>query len=154
MAMTRIDYSPLFRSTIGFDRLTRMLDAAAGGDDNVNNYPPYNIEKTGEDTYGITLAVAGFAETDLNIELKEGVLTISGKRADGDGELTYLHQGIAERAFQRRFQLEEHVEAAGAALANGLLQIDLVRRLPEAMKPRRIDIKSGPSQRIEGTKAA
>jgi molecular chaperone IbpA len=152
--MTRIDYSPLFRSTIGFDRLTRMLDAAAGGDDNVNNYPPYNIEKTGEDTYGITLAVAGFAETDLNIELKEGVLTISGKRADGDGELTYLHQGIAERAFQRRFQLEEHVEAAGAALANGLLQIDLVRRLPEAMKPRRIDIKSGPSQRIEGTKAA
>ena len=152
--MTRIDYSPLFRSTIGFDRLTRMLDAAAGGDDNVNSYPPYNIEKTGEDTYRITLAVAGFAEADLDVELKEGVLTVSGKRADGDGELTYLHQGIAERAFQRRFQLEEHVEAAGAGLANGLLQIDLVRRLPEAMKPRRIDIKSGPSQRIEGTKAA
>jgi molecular chaperone IbpA len=152
--MTRIDYSPLFRSTIGFDRLTRMLDAAAGGDDNLNNYPPYNIEKTGEDTYRITLAVAGFAEADIDVELKEGVLTISGKRADSDGELTYLHQGIAERAFQRRFQLEEHVEAAGAALANGLLQIDLVRRLPEAMKPRRIDIKSGPSQRIEGTKAA
>jgi len=152
--MTRIDYSPLFRSTIGFDRLTRMLDAVAGGDDNVNNYPPYNIEKTGEDTYRITLAVASFAEADLDVELKEGVLTISGKRADSDGELTYLHQGIAERAFQRRFQLEEHVEAAGAALANGLLQINLVRRLPEAMKPRRIDIKSGPSQRIEGTKAA
>jgi molecular chaperone IbpA len=152
--MTRIDYSPLFRSTIGFDRLTRMLDTAAGGDDNVSNYPPYNIEKAGEDTYRITLAVAGFAEADLDVELKEGVLTISGKRADGNGELTYLHQGIAERAFQRRFQLEEHVEAAGAALANGLLQIDLVRQLPEAMKPRRIGIKSGPSQRIEGTKAA
>jgi len=152
--MTRIDYSPLFRSTIGFDRLTRMLDTAAGGDDNVSNYPPYNIEKAGEDTYRIILAVAGFAEADLDVELKEGVLTISGKRADGNGELTYLHQGIAERAFQRRFQLEEHVEAAGAALANGLLQIDLVRQLPEAMKPRRIGIKSGPSQRIEGTKAA
>ena len=152
--MTRIDFSPLFRSTIGFDRMTRMLDAAAGWDDNADNYPPYNIEKSGEDTYRITLAVAGFAEADLDVELKEGVLTVSGKRADGNGEQTYLHQGIAERAFQRRFQLEEHVEAAGADLTNGLLQIDLVRRLPEAMKPRRIAIKSGPAKLVEGTKAA
>ncbi len=152
--MTRIDFSPLFRSTVGFDRMTRLLDAAAGWEETANNYPPYNIEKTGEDTYQVTLAVAGFAEKDVDVELKEGVLTVSGKRPDEDGKRAYLHQGIAERAFQRKFQLEEHVEVLGGSLVNGLLKIDLARRLPEAMKPRRIEIKSAPQHLVEGSKAA
>ncbi len=153
--MTRIDFSPLFRSTVGFDQMTRMLDSAASWNErNSANYPPYNIEKTGEDTYRITLAVAGFCEQDLDIKLQEGELTVTGKNSDSNTETTYLHRGIAERAFQRRFQLEEHVEAISAELTNGLLQIELLRKLPEAMKPHTIEITSRDSRLVERDKAA
>ncbi len=151
----RFDLNPLYRSTVGFDRLFQMLDAAAQGPE-APSYPPYNIERLAENDYRITMAVAGFAEADLTIESKEGVLTVSGKRP-ADEKKTYLHQGIAARSFERRFQLADHVEATGARLENGLLHVDLVRRVPEEKKPRRIAIvaNESPSPRtIEGTAAA
>src|SRR5688572_9687056 len=148
------DLSPLYRSTIGFDRLARMLDDLSAFE--TPAYPPYNIEKLGEDEYRITMAVAGFGEDDLHIELKQNTLTISGKkseRSDNGGEV--LHQGIASRAFERRFQLADFVEVRGAELENGLLHVTLKREIPEAMKPRSIPINGkGGTKTIESKKAA
>ena len=145
--MRTFDLTPLFRSTIGFDRLADMLDSVAQFDSGVS-YPPYNIERTDENHYRISLAVAGFAEKDLNVEVREGVLTVQGKReAEKDGAPKhYLHQGIAGRTFERRFQLAENVEVKGAQLENGLLHIDLERIVPEEKKPRRIAIGQKPDE--------
>jgi molecular chaperone IbpA len=140
--MRNLDLSPLFRSTVGFDRLYRLMDAAIRFEDNASSYPPYNIERTGEDTYRITMAVAGFSENDLSITTRDNQLLISGKLAKEDDKTSYLHRGIAGRAFERRFTLADHIRVSGASLANGLLHVDLVRELPEAMKPRQIKINS------------
>ena len=141
----RFDFSPLFRSTVGFDRVFDMLDQVSQYDSG-NGYPPYNIERSDENHYRITVAVAGFAEKDLNVEVHDGVLTISGKREDGEKSEgnNVLYQGIAGRAFERRFQLADHVEVQAASLKNGLLHIDLLRNIPEAMKPRKIAIAAEP----------
>ncbi|WP_417678541.1 Hsp20 family protein [Roseibium sp.] len=147
--MRHFDFTPLHRSTIGFDRLFSMLDSA---NSETPSYPPYNIERTGENNYRITMAVAGFAEADLSLEAKEHVLTIKGEKKEEDETRDILYRGIASRAFERRFQLAEHVRVEGAHLENGLLHIDLVREIPEAMKPRKIEIGSGAPKQIE-TKA-
>ena len=148
--MRNFDLSPLYRSTVGFDRFANLIDQALTADVSSNGYPPYNIEKTGDDAYRITLAVAGFSMVDLDIEAREGVLIVKGGKAPAEGEdaPVYLHRGIAERSFERRFQLADHVRAADASLENGLLHIDLVREVPEALKPRKIAI--GGQKAIEG----
>jgi len=140
--MRNFDLTPLYRSTVGYDRLANMLDQILSHDVSAPSYPPYNIEKTGENAYRITLAVAGFTESELNIEVKEGQLTVTGAKAQvaEKDRPVYLHRGIAERGFERRFQLAEHVEVTSARLENGLLHIDLVREVPEALKPRTIAI--------------
>ena len=143
--MNTYDFSPLFRTGIGFDRMSQLLDSALAGGDQNGGYPPYNIEKTGADSYRITMAVAGFAADDIQIVSQENALLVAGKvKANGEAE-RYLHRGIAGRAFERRFQLADFIKVAGAALENGLLHVDLVREVPEAMKPRQIKIatKSG-----------
>jgi molecular chaperone IbpA len=148
--MRTFDLSPLFRSTVGFDRLAEMLDSVAQYDSSVT-YPPYNIERTDENHYRITLAVAGFAEKEMTVEVKEGVLSIQGKREgekDTAASKHYLHQGIAGRSFERRFQLAENVEVRGAQLENGLLHVDLERVVPEEKKPRRIVIGAKPEGRV------
>lgn len=141
--MRHVDFSPLYRSTVGFDRLFTMLDTLAQPDQ-AQSYPPYNIERTGENLYRITMAVAGFDEAELSIEAHAHVLTVKGEKAEEDaGEPTeFLYRGIAKRAFERRFQLADHVEVTAASLKNGLLHIDLLRNIPEAMKPRRISISA------------
>ena len=149
--MRDFDLSPLFRSAIGFDRLPSLLDTAMRTAGPTDSYPPYNIEKTGEDAYRISIAVAGFFREDLEIEVRGGVLLVRGKNAEKPDGVTYLHRGIAGRAFERRFQLAEHVRAETADLVNGLLTIALVRELPEARKPRQIEIKTAA---IEQQKAA
>ena len=155
--MRQYDLSPLYRSTVGFDRLFNMLDQAAGSDAGAG-YPPYNIERTGEHDYRISVAVAGFAEADLSIESRENTLTIRGSRdaqAPQAVKREVLHQGIAARSFERRFQLADHVQVVGASLENGLLHVDLVREIPEAQKPRRIVIgKAAAPQIVETQKAA
>jgi molecular chaperone IbpA len=142
--MRTFDLAPLYRSTVGFDRLFSMLDGA-GVDASAPSYPPYNIERTGENAYRISVAVAGFAEGDLTIESKENTLTIRGERQEktGEKESEVLYQGIAARAFERRFQLADYVHVTGAQLVNGLLHVDLVREIPEAKKPRQIPIGGG-----------
>jgi molecular chaperone IbpA len=147
--MRSFDFSPLFRSTVGFDRLLDLLDSMPQYE-TAQTYPPYNIERTDETHYRITLAVAGFAEKELNVEVREGVLTVQGKRDDGSDKSGYLYQGIAGRAFERRFQLAENVEVKGAKLENGLLHVDLERIIPEEQKPRRIAINGGEMKVIEG----
>jgi molecular chaperone IbpA len=156
MAMRTLDLSPLFRSTIGFDRMTRLLDAATRLDDSAISYPPYNIEVLSDDAYRITMAVAGFGEGDLNITAQENSLVISGKVAKSDEDRKFLYRGIAGRAFERRFELADHIKVAGASLVNGLLHVELVREVPEAMKPRsiKIDTKAAKPTVIEGNKAA
>ena len=143
--MRHVDYSPLFRSTVGFDRLFSMLDTLAQPENNGQTYPPYNIERTGENAYRITMAVAGFSEDDLSIEARSNVLTVAGAKPEDKTEekREFLHRGIASRAFERRFQLADYVEVKAAELKNGLLHIDLEREIPEAMKPRKIEIKNG-----------
>jgi molecular chaperone IbpA len=143
--MRTIDLTPLYRSTVGFDRMAALLDQVMQGDVSAPSYPPYNIEKTGEHDYRITLAVAGFAEEDLSVEVRDQTLTITAKRQPQEGEekRVYLHRGIAERGFERRFQLADHVRVNGAELVNGLLHVDLVREIPEALKPRTIRITTG-----------
>jgi molecular chaperone IbpA len=144
--MLNTDLSPFYRSTVGFDRLLSMLDKVAGSEQNAPTYPPYNIERTGENAYRVTLAVAGFAEHELAVETRENTLTVRGsKETNGknDDKREVIYQGIAARAFERRFQLADHVVVTGATSENGLLHIDLVRELPEAHKPRTIAIKSG-----------
>ncbi|MSU90401.1 Hsp20 family protein [Rhodobacteraceae bacterium 2CG4] len=143
--MRTYDFTPLYRSTIGFDRLANVLDSVLTNDVGGQTYPPYNIEKTGDDAYRITLAVAGFTDDELTIEAREGQLVISGKKAAGEGEPNFLYRGIATRAFERRFQLADHVRATGAATENGLLHVDLVREVPEALKPRKIEIGQAPA---------
>ena len=151
--MRHYDLSPLYRSTVGFDRMFSLLDSL-GQPDSAPSYPPYNIERTGENAYRITMAVAGFADADLAIEVKENTLSIRGEKTetDTDKEREFLHQGIAARAFERRFQLADHVEVRGASLENGLLHVDLEREIPEAMKPRSIAISAsnGKQKVIEG----
>jgi molecular chaperone IbpA len=138
--MRHYDFSPLYRSTVGFDRLASILDQVMTADPSQNTYPPYNIEKTGEDAYRITIAVAGFSEDEITIEAREGALVVTGRKADAEDGRSYLHRGIATRAFERRFQLADHVRATAAVTENGLLHVDLVREVPEALKPRRIEI--------------
>jgi len=152
--MRTFDLSPLYRSTVGFDRLFGLLDAATNGE--AQPYPPYNIERTGENAYRVTLAVAGFGEADLDIQAKENVLTVKGEKKETQEEngRDVIYRGIASRAFERRFQLADHVEVTGASLDNGLLHIDLVREIPEAMKPRKISIGGGKSKQIDAKVAA
>jgi molecular chaperone IbpA len=148
---TSFDLTPLYRSTVGFDRLFSMLDQVSGFDGSGSSYPPYNIERTGENAYRITLAVAGFSEPELSIEAKENALTIRGEKQvktdEKPGEM--LYQGIAARAFERVFQLADYVEVRGATLENGLLHVDLVRELPEKMKPRQIKIGNGKAKVLD-----
>lgn len=139
--MTSFDFSPLFRSTIGFDRLGRLFDEALV--DEGTSYPPYNIEKTGEDAYRITMAVAGFGEDDISIVTQENTLHVSGKAKTADEKSEFLYRGIAGRAFERRFQLADHIKVNGAQLVNGLLHVDLVREVPEAKRPRQIKVETG-----------
>jgi molecular chaperone IbpA len=151
--MLNYDLAPFYRSTVGFDRLFSMLDRVAGGEQNAPTYPPYNIERTGENAYRITLAVAGFADNELSVETRENTLTVRGTKEAGqqDEKRDLLYQGIAARAFERRFQLADHVVVTGAASENGLLHIDLVREVPEAQKPRTIAINKG-ARTIEAVK--
>lgn len=141
--MRSYDFSPLFRSTVGFDRLARMVDAATRLDDSAPSYPPYNIEKMGEDAYRITMAVAGFSEDEIEITAQDNTLVIAGKPKKAEEERKFLYRGIAGRAFERRFELAEFIEVKGASLENGLLHVELVRVVPEAMKPRSIKIATG-----------
>ncbi len=144
--MNAIDFSPLYRSTVGFDRFANLLDNALQQHNHSNGYPPYNIETVEDNEYAITLALAGFDESDLDIQTERGVLTIRGKKADDDkDQRNFLYQGIATRAFERKFQLADHVEVVDAQLKNGMLTIKLVKEVPEAMKPKRISIGTGNS---------
>ena len=138
--MRSYDLTPLYRTTVGFDRMFDLLDNL--GKSEATGYPPYNIERVDEDRYRITLAVAGFSDKDIDIELHENTLKVVGARPDADDQRTYLHQGIAGRSFERRFQLADHVKVDSAALVNGLLDIDLRREIPEAKKPKKIEINS------------
>lgn len=138
--MRTFDFSPLFRSTVGFDRVMNLADALMR-EDAGNGYPPYNIEKLGEDSYRITMAVAGFGESDLNITQHDNTLTVAGKQAEREEEVKYLHRGIASRAFERRFELADYIKVKGARLSNGLLHVELVREVPEEKKPRVIAIE-------------
>lgn len=141
--MNSIDLTPLYRSSVGFDRLGSLLDAALRSDQAAPGYPPYNIEVTGENRYGITIAVAGFEREELDIQVERGVLTVRGKKSEQNKERRFLHQGIATRAFERKFNLADHVDVTGAELRNGLLTINLHREIPEAMKPKSIAIEAG-----------
>jgi molecular chaperone IbpA len=157
--MRHVDFSPFNRSTVGFDRLFTMLDSLGQAEQTNTSYPPYNIERTSEDAFTITMAVAGFAEEDLDIEAKENTLTVKGdkKATDDDQEdTTFLHRGIATRAFERRFQLADHVQIKGASLKNGLLYIELLREVPEDKKLRKIEIakpKQVKAKQIESAEA-
>lgn len=145
--MRTFDLSPLYRSTVGFDRLFSLLDGMSAGD-NGQTYPPYNIERTGDDAYRITMAVAGFSDADIALEVKEGVLSIKADKTESaTSDREVLYRGIAARSFERRFQLADHVEVKGASLENGLLHIDLKREVPEAMKPRKIAINVANDQK-------
>ena len=151
--MRTYDFTPLYRSAVGFDRLAGLLESAARTSQE-NGFPPYNIETTGENAYRIEIAVAGFKPDELNIEVKENLLTVTGRKTandDGGEQRNFLHRGLAERDFERRFQLADYVVVKAADLINGLLSIDLERELPEALKPRRIEIGTGPAL-IEGKK--
>ncbi len=150
MNVNTFDFSPLFRSTVGFDRLSRMLETGMLNEQE-NSYPPYNIAKLSEDQYRITMAVAGFAEDELDITAKENQLLVQGKTKERDDQqgVTYLHRGIAARTFERRFQLADHIKVSGASLENGLLTVTLVREIPEDMKPRKIQILPADGKLIE-----
>jgi molecular chaperone IbpA len=147
-----IDFSPLYRSVVGFDRLADLLETATA--DAATGYPPYNIERTDENAYRVDIAVAGFRSEELEIEVKENLLTVTGRKAANDEPRRFLHRGLAERNFERRFQLADYVVVTDANLADGLLSISLKRELPEALKPRRIEIGTAQPSLIEGEKAA
>ncbi|WP_439111103.1 Hsp20 family protein [Lentibacter sp.] len=147
--MRNFDLTPLYRATVGFDQIADMMDRALSHDVGQASYPPYNIEKTADDAYRISIAVAGFAEADLTVEVKEHALVVSAKKAEDEAPRTFLHRGIATRAFERRFQLAQHVRVTGASHADGMLHIDLVQEVPEALKPRRIEIASSPAQEAD-----
>jgi molecular chaperone IbpA len=143
VVMRTLDFSPLYRSVVGFDRLAALLDAAAAGE--TNGYPPYNIETVDKDAYRVQIAVAGFKPEELHLEVKENVLTVQGRKTANDDSRRFLHRGLAERNFERRFQLADYVVVTDAQLADGLLTISLKRELPESMKPRRIEINGSPA---------
>jgi molecular chaperone IbpA len=150
--MRHFDLSPLYRTTVGFDRLFSKLDQF--GETAAPSYPPYDIERTGENSYRVTMAVAGFSDKDLSIEVKENALTVKGEKpAENGAERAVLHRGIAARAFERRFQLADYVVVKGATLENGLLHIDLAREVPEALKPRQVPITAGQAKQIEAAAA-
>ena len=151
--MDSFDLSPLFRSTIGFDRLMRLADAATRVDGG-SGYPPYNIESTGENAYRLTMAVAGFAADELDITVQENALQVTGKSKQEEQGKEYLYRGIARRGFERRFQLADHIKVVGASLDNGLLHVDLVREVPETLKPRKIEITKSAGAKVIDQKAA
>ncbi|WP_147126998.1 Hsp20 family protein [Shimia ponticola] len=138
--MRTLDFAPLYRATVGFDQIADLMDRVLTNDAGTQSYPPYNIEKTADDAYRISIAVAGFSSDEIEVEVKENALFVSAKKADEDTERKYLHRGIATRAFSRRFHLADHVRVSGAEHTDGMLHIDLVREVPEALKPRRIEI--------------
>lgn len=141
--MRNFDLAPLYRATVGFDQIADMMDRVLSSDVAQPTYPPYNIEKTADDAYRISIAVAGFSGPDLSVEVKDRALVVSARKAEDDDARTYLHRGIATRAFERRFHLADHVRVTGATHADGMLHIDLIREMPEALKPRQIEIASG-----------
>jgi molecular chaperone IbpA len=141
--MRTYDFSPLYRATVGFDRIADLMDRVLSADVAQPTYPPYNIEKTDENAYRISVAVAGFSGDELTVEVKDGALIIAARKAEEEPAKTFLHRGIATRAFERRFALADHVKVAGAAHVDGMLHVDLVREVPEALKPRRIEIAKG-----------
>ncbi|UZD91064.1 Hsp20 family protein [Cognatishimia activa] len=141
--MRTYDFAPLYRASVGFDQIADMMDRVLSDNVPTSSYPPYNIEKTAEDAYRISIAVAGFSADDLGIEVKENALVVTARKSDAKDEKSYLHRGIATRAFERRFQLADHVRVNGASHEDGMLHIDLVREVPEALKPRRIEIARG-----------
>jgi len=147
--MRTFDLAPLYRSTVGFDQLANMMDRVLSNDVAQPSYPPYNIEKTADDAYRISLAVAGFSADDLNIEVKQNALVVTAKKGEESSDKTYLHRGIATRAFERRFHLADHVRVTGANHEDGMLHINLEREIPEALKPRRIEISSGATKAVE-----
>ncbi len=154
--MRTLDFAPLYRATVGFDQIADLMDRVLTDTTSTNSYPPYNIEKTADDAYRISIAVAGFSDADLSVEVKENALIVSARKAEEDADRKYLHRGIATRAFERRFHLADHVRVTGASHADGMLNIDLAREVPEALKPRRIEIQSGDtveSKAIEQTAA-
>jgi molecular chaperone IbpA len=153
--MRRFDFTPLYRQSVGFDHLANMIEQLASNEGD-NGFPPYNIERLGENEYRITMAVAGFSNDDLNLEVKEGTLTVRGEKSGDSGQTEYLHRGIAGRTFERRFRLADFIEVSGASLENGLLHVDLKRDIPDAMKPRKIEIaqvKGNGKRLIEGDTA-
>ena len=147
--MRSFDLAPLYRATVGFDQIADLMDRALATDVTRETFPPYNIEKTADDAYRISIAVAGFADTDLSVEVKDGALIVTGRRGEAEGQRTFLHRGIATRAFERRFTLADHVRVEGAATENGMLHIDLIREVPERLKPRQIEIARGLSRAQE-----
>ena len=144
--MRHFDRAPLYRASVGFDRMADLMDRVLSADSATQSYPPYNIEKTGENAYRISVAVAGFAADDLTVELRDGAVIVSARKAEDEAERSFLHRGIANRAFERRFALAEHIRVEGASHRDGMLHIDLVREVPEALKPRQIAI-----ERVEPT---
>lgn len=147
--MRTFDFAPLHRATVGFDQIADLMDRVMTNDVGQSTYPPYNIEKTAADSYRISIAVAGFSDSDLNVEVKENALVVSARKADENVDRTYLHRGIATRAFERRFHLADHVRVIGASHTDGMLHIDLEREIPEALKPRRIEIANGGAKAVE-----
>ena len=147
--MRSFDFAPLYRSSVGFDQLANMMDRVLSNEVGQSSYPPYNIEKTADDAYRISVAVAGFAAEDLGIEVRENALLVTARKSDEKDEKTYLHRGIATRAFERRFHLADHVRVTGASHVDGMLHIDLEREIPEALKPRRIEIARADRAGIE-----
>jgi len=152
--MRTYDFAPLYRATVGFDRIADMMDRVLSADVAQPTYPPYNIEKTDENAYRISIAVAGFSGDELNVEVKDGAVIVSARKSADESEKTYLHRGIATRAFERRFALADHVKVTGAAHADGMLHIDLVREVPEALKPRRIEIAKGDTVEVKAVEKA
>ena len=143
--MRTFDFAPLYRATVGFDQVADLMDRVLSAEPTQNTYPPYNIEKTDDDAYRISVAVAGFSDADLSVEVRDSSLIIAAKKSAEDKERKFMHRGIATRAFERRFTLADHVRVTGAAHVDGMLHIDLVREVPEALKPRRIEIQSAPA---------
>ena len=147
--MRHFDLAPLYRATVGFDQVADIMDRLLTSEVSQSSYPPYNIEKTGDDAWRVSVAVAGFADTDLSVEVREKALIVAGRKAAEDKPRTYLHRGIATRAFERRFHLADHVRVTGATHVDGMLHVDLVREVPEALKPRQIEIARGDARAID-----
>ena len=151
--MRTLDFAPLYRATVGFDQIADLMDRVLTNEGTQNSYPPYNIEKTDDDAYRISIAVAGFSEADLGVEVRENALIVTAKKAEEEGSRKYLHRGIATRAFERRFHLADHVRVTGASHADGMLHIELAREVPEALKPRQIAIATGETLEAKAVEA-